>query len=100
MIALSMLLKTKALISIAVTAQLICVFVFAYAKSRACHDTAHLFESSSVYENVLNLFSVFLMYAQAKLTQIRLLIDSVKALQSRNIFTQNMTEIWGENMIS
>ena len=33
--------KTKALISFAVTAKLICVFVFAYAKSRFSHDTAH-----------------------------------------------------------
>ena len=34
--------KTKALISFAVTAQLICVFVFAYAKSRFSHDRAHM----------------------------------------------------------
>ena len=33
--------KTKALISFAVTAKLICVFVFAYAKSRFSHDAAH-----------------------------------------------------------
>ena len=35
-------MKTKALISFAVTAKLICVFVFAYAKSRFSHDAAHL----------------------------------------------------------
>ena len=34
--------KTKALISCAVTVQLICVFVFAYAKSRFSHDVAHI----------------------------------------------------------
>ena len=34
--------KTKAQISFAVTAKLICVFVFAYAKSRFSHDAAHL----------------------------------------------------------
>ena len=34
--------KTKALISLAVTAKLICVFVFAYAKSRFSHDEAQL----------------------------------------------------------
>ena len=36
--------KTKALISCAVTvaAMLICAFVFAYAKSRFSHDTAHM----------------------------------------------------------
>ena len=33
--------KTKALISCAV-AQLICVFVFAYAKSRFSHNEAHM----------------------------------------------------------
>ena len=35
-------MKTKVLISWAVTAQLICVFVFAYAKIRFSHDAAHL----------------------------------------------------------
>ena len=34
--------KTKALISFGVTAKLICVFVFAYAKSRFSHDAAHI----------------------------------------------------------
>ena len=34
--------KTKALISFAVTAKLICVFVFTDAKSRFSHDTAHI----------------------------------------------------------
>ena len=35
--------KTKTLISCAVTAQLICAFVFAYAKSTFSHDAAYLF---------------------------------------------------------
>ena len=35
--------KTKALISFAVTAKLICVFVFAYAKCWFSHDAAHLY---------------------------------------------------------
>ena len=35
-------MKTKVLISFAVTAKLICVFVFAYAKRRFSHDTAHI----------------------------------------------------------
>ena len=34
--------KTKALISFAVTAKLICAFVFAYAKGQFSHDEAHL----------------------------------------------------------
>ena len=40
--------KTKALVSFRVTAGLICVFVFIYAKSQFSHDSAHmirLFES-------------------------------------------------------
>ena len=35
--------KTKALISFAVTAKLICVFVFAYAKRWFSHDVAQLY---------------------------------------------------------
>ena len=34
--------KIKALIGCAVTAQLICAFVFAYAKSRFSHDAVHI----------------------------------------------------------
>ena len=34
--------KTKTLISFAVTAKLICVFVFAYAKRWFSHDAAHI----------------------------------------------------------
>ena len=37
--------KTKALISFAVTAKLICVFVFAYAKCWFSHDAAHIYLS-------------------------------------------------------
>ena len=36
--------KTKALISFAVTAKLICFFVFAYAKSRFSHNEAQMIE--------------------------------------------------------
>ena len=34
--------KTKALTSFTVTAKLICVFIFAYAKSRFSHDEAQI----------------------------------------------------------
>ena len=40
--------KTKALISFAVTAKLICVFIFTYAKSRFSHDAAELQEQRHV----------------------------------------------------
>ena len=43
-------MKTKALISCAVTAQMICTFVFAYAKGRFSHDAAHfLFQISTLF---------------------------------------------------
>ena len=45
--------KTKALISFAVTAKLICVFVFAYAKSQFSHDAAHIYSKFSVTSNPL-----------------------------------------------
>ena len=35
--------KTKALISVIVTAKLICVFVFAYAKTQFSHIAAQLY---------------------------------------------------------
>ena len=40
-------MKTKTLISCAVSLQLICVFVFTYAKSRFSHDAAHIVSASS-----------------------------------------------------
>ena len=40
--------KTKALISFAATARLICVFVFAYAKCWFSHDVAQLFCSGTI----------------------------------------------------
>ena len=39
--------KTKALISFAVTAKLICAFVFAYAKVRFSHDAAHIAQAAA-----------------------------------------------------
>ena len=39
--------KTKALISCAVTAQLICASVFAYAKCLFSHDASHLPEAAA-----------------------------------------------------
>ena len=41
--------KTKALISFTVTAKLICVFVFAYAKIRFSHDEAHIIYRLSIF---------------------------------------------------
>ena len=38
--------KTKALISFAVTAKLICVFVFAHADCWFSHEAAHIFDTT------------------------------------------------------
>ena len=46
------LTKTNAPISFAVTAKLICVFVFTYAKSRFSHDEARL-SSGAVVRSVV-----------------------------------------------
>ena len=43
--------KTKALISFAVTAKLICVFVFVYAKNRFSHDAAQIQWKRLLYGN-------------------------------------------------
>ena len=45
--------KTKALISFPGTAKLICVFVFAYAKSQFSHNDAHMFQN---FENCSVIF--------------------------------------------
>ena len=42
--------KTKALISLAVTAKLICVFVFAYTKSRFSHKETQIIVVEKVSE--------------------------------------------------
>ena len=46
--------KTKALISLAVTDKLICVFDFAYAKSRFSHDAAQIVITGSILHAVAN----------------------------------------------
>ena len=49
--------KTKALISFPFTAKLICVFVFAYAKSLFYHDAAHIVKLG--FTGVFFFFSFF-----------------------------------------
>ena len=45
--------KTKSLISFAVTAKLICAFVFAYADCWFSHAAAHLFVKDSVSLDIM-----------------------------------------------
>ena len=49
--------KTKALISFAVTAKLICAFVFAYAKSRSSHTRLNVYLVVSVFVETPEIFS-------------------------------------------
>ena len=46
--------KTKALISFAVTAKLICVFVFAYAKCWFSHDAAQMVSTPQPLYNTIH----------------------------------------------
>ena len=50
--------KTKSLISCAVTAQLICAFVFAYTKSRFSHDKGQIILHFSVIQ-IINIDAIF-----------------------------------------
>ena len=51
--------KTNALISFAVTAKLICVFVFAYAKSRFSHDAAYFISNGcKSYQNIIEITEI------------------------------------------
>ena len=62
--------KTKALISFAVTAKLICVFVFAYENCWFSHGKAHF----------LNAHVTQYMYKQVSSSVIKFLINQKKAL--------------------
>ena len=52
--------KTKALISFAVTAKLICAFVFAYAECWFSHDVAHIKKTFHVHVIFTPLFPTFI----------------------------------------
>ena len=51
--------NAKALISFAATAKLICVFVFAYAKSRFSHNAAQLVFLLNSVETIWSLIIIF-----------------------------------------
>ena len=73
-------MKTKALISCAVTAQLICVFVFAYAKSR-------FYKSGSYYLIMIN----FIIRSKLHLKNVKIQILQCEGiLVLSNEFVQNV----------
>ena len=74
--------KTKTLISFAVTAKLICVFVFAYAKWWFSHEAAH-FSVVCRTKNVSNLVSENSLDSD-------LFIDSIESKSSKHIIKHGM----------
>ena len=57
------LMKTKVLIKCAVTVQLICAFVFAYAKSRFSNDVAKTRQLSTMLLIRLQMLKLILIFA-------------------------------------
>ena len=51
-------MKTKALIRFAVTAKLICAFVFAYAEIRFSHDAAHFILKIETFRFIAQVISI------------------------------------------
>ena len=75
--------RTKALISLAVTAKLICVFVFAYAKSRFSYDAAHM--SPAFVSFLLALICSHLV----KTNTIKTAIQNISKKMDRYVFGDN-----------
>ena len=75
--------KTKALISFAVTAKLICVFVFAYAKIRFSHDAAPIFLT---------------MIGSFKAIHVHVLVKDLKILQNFLYNFLNLTSFRPQNL--
>ena len=66
--------KTKALISFVVTAKLICIFVFAYAKRWFSHDAAHsMFQCHPVCQ--LCFIKIYALGTHIKLPQHMFFMD-------------------------
>ena len=86
-------MKTKALISLAVTAKLICVFVFAYAKSRFSHNEAHLILTLNCRNVVVVLLFLFLHRLTEKYKKLQrdheVLFEQNKHLQEAAFNKQN-----------
>ena len=80
--------KTKTLISFAVTAKLICVFVFAYAKIRFSHDEALL--QFQVYGGYFGFMTVlFVLVAVVSIVrQGRSKSESLKLSNLQNMDTE------------
>ena len=58
--------KTKALVSFAVTAKLICVFVYAYAQDWFSHDVAHLSNPLLAFVAAQAIFFFYLTWSEKK----------------------------------
>ena len=75
-------MKTKALISFAVTAKLICVLVFAYAKIRFSHDKAKFIYCKATFFTAIYFCDFVLMETFAVIFQRMQNWDYAKAMYS------------------
>ena len=82
--------KTKALISFAVTAKLICVFVFAYAKIRFSHDAAQVVAGLITY----NRYNIFILINTMQFTSPEMMFLRQIFEQIRLIKVPNLGVIW------
>ena len=83
-------MKTKALISSAVTAQLICVFVFAYAKSRFSHNEALITDKTKgIRTYALKQNPNTLTHRQEEIDSLRQVLDLV-TLQVKKKVSQEL----------
>ena len=76
------------LISFAVTAKLICVFVFAYAKSRFSYDEAHLIVTHFLCSNIGGVLNVFLIFQLVILVQ---LFNHEKCCKGASLFNSSVS---------
>ena len=84
--------KTKALISFAVTAKLICVFVFAYAKNRFSHDAAQIIRDIDIVDKN----NVFTVSTNTKTIehQYKLFKQRSRLKTRRNLLRNKVVDTW------
>ena len=93
-------MKTKALICFAVTAKLICVFVFAYAKCWFSHDAAHFsFTHFHVCKAAVCIFIMFiLLLVQLCVSRNPVLLSSISKQKRAPVFagliSKNYPMVW------
>ena len=80
--------KTKALISCAVTAQLICGFVFACAKIRFSHDVHHIIQCKLAAPEINGCYSIYIT------------VSKVSTSLTMDKSSKNKTRVFGDTSVS